>query len=163
MAEATIQNITTSLPGESPFFGDGADGELFTNSSDGRIWVFNPEGSPVELGGGCVEKPIALSLLTGNYLSLDVTDPDNLPIPNTDPTQVTPGTCREMRILIRFAGEPLTSFSTYFDYPVDWGNIGTDPLVQYAQTGANILIELSSFGPQPYWMGRVLWVKTPLA
>jgi hypothetical protein len=161
MPEATIQNLSTSLQGESPFFGDGAEGEIATNFTDGRIWVFDSDGSPVELGGSCVEKPINLSLLSGNYLSLDITDPDNLPIPNTDSSLISPGSYREMRILLRFSGEPLTTFSTYFDYPVDWGDGIADPISQFSSTGAIILIELSSFGPQPYWIGRVLWVKTP--
>jgi hypothetical protein len=161
MPEATIQNLTTALPGETPFFGDGAEGEITTNSSDGRIWVFNEEGLPVELGGSCSEKPIGFSLVSGNYLDLDITDPDNLPIPNTDPTSISPGFYKEKRILLRFSGEPLTTFSAYFDYPVEWGDNLQDPISQYSVTGASILIELSSFGPQPYWMGRLLWVKTP--
>ena len=49
--EATVQTLTTSLPGEEPFIGDGAEGELITNSTDGRMWVADVTGNPIELGG----------------------------------------------------------------------------------------------------------------
>lgn len=159
MSEATIKNLTTPLPNEEPFLGDGEGGEIVTNTSDGRAWVFDQTGFPVELGGACVNKPVNSNLFSGNYLEIDITNPDNLPIPNTDPLQVRPGTCREIRILIRYVGDPLTTFSTYFDYEVDWGAGISDPLVEYAETGSEILVELSTFGPRPAWMGRVLWVK----
>jgi hypothetical protein len=159
MAEATIQNLSTPLPNEEPFIGDGSEGEIVTNTADARVWVFDPEGFPVELGGACVNKPISGNLFSGNYLDLDVTNPDNLPIPNTDPLQVRAGSYREIRILIRFVGQPLTTFSTYFDYPVDWGSETPDPLSEYSITGSVILVELSAFGPQPAWMGRILWVR----
>jgi hypothetical protein len=157
MAEASIQNLSTPLANEEPFLGDGDEGEIVTNTADGRAWVFDQSGFPVELGGACVNKPIAGNLFAGNYLELDITDPDNLPIPNTDPLQVRPGNYREIRILARFVGEPLTTFSAYFDYPVDWAS--GNSLDDYAETGAEVLIELSSFGPRPAWIARVLWAK----
>jgi hypothetical protein len=161
MAEATIRNLSTPLPNEEPFLGDGEEGEIVTNTADARAWVFDQTGFPVELGGACVNKPVNSNLFVGNYLELDITNPDNLPVPNTDPLQVRAGSYREIRILLRYVGEPLTTFSTYFDYPVDWGTLVQDPLEEYAEAGAEILIELSSFGPRPAWMARVLWVKVP--
>lgn len=159
MAEATIKNLSSPLPGEEPFIGDGGEGELITNTSDARAWVFDQTGFPVELGGACVNKPVNGNLFTGNYLEIDITNPDNLPIPNTDPLRVRPGVCREIRILIKYIGIPLTTFSTYFDYEVEWGGGIPDPLEEYAELGNEILIELSTFGPRPAWIGRVLWVK----
>jgi hypothetical protein len=162
MAEATIRNLSTPLPNEEPFLGDGEEGEIITNTADARAWVFDQTGFPVELGGACVNKPVNSNLFVGNYLELDITNPDNLPVPNTDPLQVRAGSYREIRVLLRYVGEPLTTFSTYFDYPVDWGTGVQDPLEEYAESGAEILIELSSFGPRPAWMARVLWVKLPV-
>lgn len=157
--EATIQTLTTSLPGEEPFIGDGLDGELISNTSDGRIWVTDPDGNPIELGGSCVNKPINSNLFSGNYLELDVTNPDNLPIPVPNPSDNLPGFYRELRILLRFVGVPQNNLTAYFDYPVDWGS-GSTPS-SYAQTGAEVLVELCSFGPRPSWIGRVIWNKIP--
>jgi hypothetical protein len=159
MAEATIQNLSTPLPNEEPFIGDGSRGEIVTNTADARVWVFDPEGFPVELGGACVNKPINTNLFTGNYLDLDITNPDNLPVPNPDPLQVRESTYREIRILLRIVGEPLTTFAAYFDFPVDWGDENQNPIEEYDTPGSVILIELSAFGPQPAWMARVLWAK----
>jgi len=118
--EATIQILGTPLPGEEPFIGDVEDSELVANSSDGRLWVGNNSGNPIELGGSCVNKPINGNLFSGNYLDLDVTNPDNMPIPIPDPNKVTTGFYRELRILLRFVGDPLDTLTTYFDYDVDW-------------------------------------------
>jgi len=79
--EATVQILSTPLPGEEPFIGDAEESELIANSSDGRLWIGNVSGNPVELGGSCVNKPINGNLFSGNYLDLDVTNPDNMPIP----------------------------------------------------------------------------------
>jgi hypothetical protein len=174
--EATVQTLTTSLPNEEPFIGDGAEGELVTNTADGRIWVADVAGNPIELGGACVNRPINGNLFAGNYLDLDVTNPDNLPVPVPDPNNIPAGFYREIRILMRFVGTPLETFATYFDYDVDWGdktfwtrNSGTwgglpvqsdSPLDFFTSTGSIALIELSSFGPQPAWMGRVVWGRT---
>jgi hypothetical protein len=154
--EATLQVLATSLPGEEPFIGDGLESELVANTSDGRIWSFDRTGTPVELGGACVNRPINSNLYSGNYLDLDVTNPDNLPIPVPNPGEVPPGFYREIRILLKFVGVPLT-FTTYFDYEVDWG-AGVNPST-YANTGALVLVELFSFGPSPKWMGRVVWYR----
>ena len=175
--EATVQTLTTSLPGEEPFIGDGAEGELITNTTDGRIWAADVTGNPIELGGACVNKPINTNLYSGNYLDIDVTNPDNLPIPVPDPISIPAGFCREIRILMRFVGNPLQTFSTYFDYDVNWGERATwpipvsddegnynlnanNPVDVYARNGSLILVELSAFGPSPSWMGRVIWADT---
>lgn len=152
--EATLQVLSTSLPGEEPFIGDGLESELVANTSDGRAWIFDQSGTPIELGGACVYKPINSNLYSGNYLDLDVTNPDNLPIPVPNPSEVVPGFYREIRILLKFVGVPLT-FTTYFDYDVDWGE-GADPAT-YANSGALVLVELFCFGPSPKWLGRVVW------
>lgn len=156
--EATVQTLTTSLPGEEPFIGDAAEGELVTNTADGRAWVADASGNPIELGGSCINKPINANLFAGNYLDLDITNPDNLPVPVPNPNDVSAGFYREIRILLRFVGTPLQSFTTYFDYDVDWGSAGADPST-YAETGALVLVELCAFGPSPKWLGRVLWYR----
>ncbi len=170
MAEATLQNLTTSLPGEEPFIGDLDEGEVCVNVADGRIWAGDSIGTPVELGGAVKNSPMG-ALLTSNYLEVDVTNADNLPIANTNPLNIPSGFYREERILLRFTQNPLENFSTYFDYPVNWGDeilwnpasVATDtdnPIDFYKAQGRIILVELSSFGPNAYWMGRLLWVNS---
>ena len=157
--EATVQTLTTSLPSEEPFIGDGAEGELITNTADGRVWVADVSGNPIELGGSCVNKPINANLFAGNYLDLDVTNPDNLPVPVPNPNDIPAGFYREIRILLRFVGNPLP-LVTYFDYDVDWAE-GIDPST-YAKSGALILVELSAFGPSPKWLGKIVWIRDQL-
>ena len=180
MAEATFQQLTTLLPGEEPFIGDLDEGEICINSADGRIWAGDSIGSPIELGGAVKNRPIG-ALLTSNYLEVDMSSSDNLPIANTNPLDVPPGFYREQRILLKFPQIELNNFSTYFDYPVNWGSDaiwkayssgltwgGTDlidpnadnPIDFYRALGRIILIELSSFGPSSSWMGRILWVNS---
>lgn len=181
MAEATQQQITTSLPGEEPFIGDLDEGEICVNVADGRIWSGDSIGTPVELGGAVKNRPMG-SLLTSNYLDVDVTLADNLPIANTNPLDIPPGFCREQRIFLRFTQTPLQNFQTYFDYPVNWGvdaswKFGTsvitwggdsdqldfeadNPIDFYRAQGRKILVELSSFGPSTEWIGRLLWVSS---
>lgn len=163
MSEATVQVLGTPLTNEEPFVGDGSENELVVNTADGRIWAFDQTQTPVELGGACVNKPIGSNLFSSNYIELDITNPDNLPIPLPDPLSVQPGTYREVRILIRFVGEPLETFTAYFDFDVDWGDAEyiTDPISDRAVTGAVILVELCRFGPATAWMGSVLWSTTP--
>lgn len=163
MSEATVQILGTPLTNEEPFIGDGAENELAVNTADGRLWVFDPAGNPVELGGACVNKPVGGNLFVSNYLELDVTNPDNLPIPLPDPLNTPPGIYRELRILLRFVGAPLESFTAYFDYEVDWGDVEyvDDPVTDKAEAGAVLLVELSRFGPASTWMGRLIWSSTP--
>lgn len=170
MAEALYQTSTSSLSGEEPFINDGLEGELFTNTANARIWVVDPAGVPLELGGAVKNKPID-SLVVANYLSIDVSNTINLPIANTDPMSVPSGFYREYRILLNFNGTPLSlAYSQYFDYPVNWGlkslwdntnttNSYTNPIDLYKAENRSILVELSSFGPQSQWTGRVLWVN----
>ena len=181
MAEATQQQITTSLPGEEPFIGDLDEGEICVNVADGRIWSGDSIGTPVELGGAVKNSPMG-SLLSSNYLDVDVTSADNLPIANTNPLDIPPGFYREQRIFLRFTQTPLQNFQTYFDYPVNWGvdaswKFGTsvitwggdsdqldfeadNPIDFYRAQGRKILVELSSFGPSAEWIGRLLWVSS---
>lgn len=181
MAEATHQQITTSLPGEEPFIGDLDEGEICVNVADGRIWSGDSIGTPIELGGAVKNSPMG-SLLTSNYLDVDVTSADNLPIANTNPLDILPGFYREQRIFLRFTQTPLQNFQTYFDYPVNWGvdaswKFGTsvvtwggdsdqlnfqadNPIDFYKAQGRKILVELSSFGPSAEWVGRLLWVSS---
>lgn len=176
MAEATHQQITTSLPGEEPFIGDLDDGQLCVNTTDGRIWSGDPVGTPVELGGAVKNHPIG-PLLYSNYLDIDVTSADSLPIPNTNPLDIPAGFYRETRLLLRFAGTFIETFQSYFDYPVNWGFENTwkfgankttpgvfdhdadNPIDFYKATGRKLLVELSAFGPSAEWTGRVLWVN----
>lgn len=181
MSQASIQLLSTSLTGEEPFIGDLFEGEAVVNVADGRVWAGDPLGNPVELGGAVKNKPIG-SLIKSNYLSLDVTDPNNLPIANTNPMDVPEGFYRENKILLKFSQTPPEGFYTYFDYEVKWGEksfwypdfseftwggnsdlINQDadnPIDLYKTQGRQILIELSTFGPNTYWMGRVLWINT---
>lgn len=180
MAEATFQHLSTLLPGEEPFIGDLEEGEVCINVADARIWAGDSIGTPVELGGAVKNCPIG-SLLTSNYLDVDLTSPDNLPISNTNPMDIPSGFYREQRILVRFPQVLQTNFSAYFDYAVDWGyedtwksrpsgftwganedldSTATNPIDFYRAPGRIILVELSSFGPNNYWMGRVLWVSS---
>ena len=181
MAEATHQQITTPLPGEEPFIGDLSEGEICINVADGRIWSGDGIGTPIELGGAVKSLPMG-SLLFSNYLDVDVTSADNLPIANTNPLDVPPGFYREHRIFLRFTQTPLQNFQTYFDYPINWGveagwKFGTsvitwggdvdqlnfqanNPIDFYKAQGRKILVELSSFGPAAAWIGRLLWVSS---
>lgn len=161
MAEATIQLISTSLPGEEPFIGDLDESEVCINVADGRIWAGDSLSTPIELGGAVKNKPIG-ALISSNYLDIEVTSPDNLPIPNTDPLLVPPGYYREHRVLLRFTQNLQQNFSAYFDFPVDWGIewTTTNPIDTYKGQGRQILIELSAFGPSTKWIGRLLWVSS---
>jgi len=170
MAEALYQTSTTSLSGEEPFIGDGFDGEISTNTADGRAWVFDPAGTPVGLGGAVKARPIG-NLFVSNYADIDVTQPVNLPIANPDPTLISPGIYSEVRILMRFSQTPLSiSYAEYFDFPVNWGlkslwdprnqSTNSNPIDFYKAVGRSILIELSSFGPNQNWTGRILWVSS---
>ena len=157
--EAAVQSLSSPIPGEEPFIGDGLENEAVFNSADGRMWIFNSERVPIELGGACVNKPINQNLFSGNYLDLDVTNPDNLPIPIPDPQNIEPGYYREIRILMRFVGTPSQTLVTYFDYDVDWG-VGSEPS-DYTESGTVLLVELCSFGPSPKWLGRIVWRTFP--
>ena len=180
MAEATLQLITTSLPGEEPFIGDLDEGEVCINTADGRMWAGDSISTPIEIGGAVKNSPMG-PLLISNYLDVEVTQPDNLPIANTNPLDIPSGFYREHRIFLRFTQNPLLNFSAYFDYPVNWGveaswKFGTstitwggdadlldfsasNPIDFYKGQGRKILIELSSFGPSAEWIGRLLWVS----
>jgi hypothetical protein len=169
MSEATIKLISTPVPGEEPFIGDLSEGEIFTNTADGRAWVGDSTSTPIELGGSVKNKPVG-SLLTSNYTDVELTSADNLPVPNTNPLNVPIGFYSENRILLRFTQNLIQNFSSYFDYPVNWGEeslwkpTGTsvsirNPIDLYKAKGRRILIELSSFGPSTEWIGRVLWVS----
>lgn len=160
MAEATLQLITTSLPGEEPFIGDLDEGEVCINTADGRMWAGDSISTPIEIGGAVKSSPMG-PLLISNYLDVEVTQPDNLPIANTNPLDIPSGFYREHRIFLRFTQNPLLNFSAYFDYPIDWGKDWqeTNPIDFYKGQGRKILIELSSFGPSAEWIGRLLWVS----
>jgi len=169
MPEATIQSLTTNLPNEEPFIGDGDSGEIATNQADGRVWVFDESTEPVELGGACVRIPLGSNLYASNHLDLDVTNPENLPIPVPNPLSTPDRTVRTFRILMRFVQQPLTSFASYFDYEVDWGNPSLwnpdntpnvdNPIDLYASLGSSVLVEMTSYGPMPKWLGRVIWAE----
>ena len=169
MSEATYQAPTTRLPNEEPFIGDGEEGEIITNQVDGRFWVFDESAVPVELGGACINIPLGSNLYASNHLDLDVTNPENLPIPVPNPLETPTRTVRIFRVLLRFVQQPLTTFSAYFDYEVDWGNEslwnpddvpGVDnPIDLYASLGSSVLVEMTSYGPMPKWMGRVIWAE----
>lgn len=171
--EASVQFSSTPLRGEEPFIGDLAEGEPLVNTSDGRFWVGGSNGVPVELGGAAKDRPMG-DLYTSNYYEVDLSSPDNLPIANTDPLLIPPGIYREARILIKFSETPQVGFQSYFDFVVDWGlesnwkihqeniynDIAENPIDYYKDQGRVILVELSSFGPNPSWKGRVLWVNS---
>ena len=183
MSQASIQILTSNVVGEEPFIGDLDEGELFGNNADGRLWMGDSAGSPIEVGGAVKNKP-AGSLRVSNYLSVDLSQSDNLPVANTNPLLVPEGFYRELRLLVSFSQAPVTNTTTYFDYPIDWGEknswfifssgvtwgsnaISADanadnPIDAYKAEGRKILIELSSFGPSDKWMGRLLWINSLL-
>lgn len=171
--EATVQFNSTPLRGEEPFIGDLAEGEPLVNISDGRFWVGGLGGIPIELGGSAKNRPTG-DLYTSNYYEVDLSSPDNLPIANTDPTLIPSGNYREARVLIKFSETPQVGFQSYFDYEVDWGlesnwkihpvgtyeDVADNPIDYYKAKGRVIMVELSSFGPNTSWKGRVLWVNS---
>ena len=157
MSQASFQILTSNVVGEEPFIGDLEEGEIYCNSADGRAWAGDSVGSPIELGGAVKNKPIG-SLRFSNYLSVDLAQPENLPVPNTNPLSVPNGFYREVRILFTFSTQPVSNVTTYFDYTVNWGN-AVDPIDTNSGSGKKILVELSSFGPSPEWMGRLLWIS----
>ena len=180
MSQASIQILTSNVVGEEPFIGDLGEGELFGNNADGRVWLGDSVGSPIELGGAVKNKPMG-SLRSSNYLSVDLAQSDNLPVPNTNPLSVPEGFYRELRILLTFSTDPVSNVTTYFDYPVNWGEKNTwfifssgitwgyggiaidesadNPIDAYKASGRKMLVELSSFGPSSEWMGRLLWIN----
>lgn len=179
MSQASIQILTSNLAGEEPFIGDLDEGELFGNNADGRVWMGDAIGSPIELGGAVKNKPIG-PLRSSNYLLIDVSDSNNLPISNTNPLQIPVGFYREVRILITFSQDPVSNV-VYFDYPVNWGSkdswyiqsngftwgqglVAVDdnadnPIDAYRAKDRQMMVELSSFGPNDSWMGRLLWIN----
>ena len=90
MSQASIQILTSNVVGEEPFIGDLSEGELFSNNTDGRIWVGDSIGSPIELGGAVKNSPMG-SLRFNNFLEVEVSNPDNLPISNTNPLLIPEG------------------------------------------------------------------------
>lgn len=179
MSQASVQILTSNIVGEEPFIGDLDEGELFGNNADGRVWIGDSVGSPIEIGGAVKNHPMG-SLRNANYLLIDVSNPDNLPISNTNPLLIPEGFYREARILITFPQEPVANV-VYFDYPVEWGakdswyirstgvtwgkglvavdEDADNPIDAYRGQGRQIMIELSSFGPNNSWMGRLLWIN----
>lgn len=171
MAEALITPNYARTPGEEPFIGDLSPGEEFYNFSDGRLWVGDDDRTPIEVGGNCKNKPLGPASFC-SYVAVDLTDPANLPISNTNPQSIPNGFYREIRFLLQFKQNPLTNISAYFDYPVDWGDpaawnsfglpsvpSATNPIDRFKRQGRKILLELSSFGPSVSWTGRLLWVN----
>lgn len=170
MPEGTFQSLSTPLSGEQPFNGDLLNGELATNTADGRLWVGNSANNPVELGGAAKNKPIG-SPYTSNYVEVDLSFAYNLPISNTDPTLIPVGIYQEARYVLKFPTnlETLSTFTSYFDYPVVWGlksmwdpassSTYNNPIDHYKKANQVLVIELSSFGPSTEWMGRLLWAK----
>ncbi len=180
MSQASIQILSSNVVGEEPFIGDLDEGELLVNNADGRIWAGDSIGSPVELGGSVKNNPMG-ALRFSNFIRVDVSNPDNLPISNTNPLQIPEGYYREMRILITFPQDPVSNV-VYFDYPIDWGakdawfikssgitwgqglvavdENADNPIDAYRAQGRQIMMELSSFGPADSWMGRLLWINS---
>ncbi len=164
MSQASIQILSSNVIGEEPFIGDLDEGELLVNNADGRIWAGDSIGSPVELGGSVKNNPMG-PLRFSNFIRVDVSNPDNLPISNTNPLQIPEGYYREMRILITFPQDPVSNV-VYFDYPIDWGAkdawfikssgitwgqglVAVDedagnPIDAYRAQGRQIMMELSS-------------------
>ena len=179
MSQASIQILTSNITGEEPFIGDLDEGELFANNADGRVWMGDSIGSPIEVGGAVKDRPMG-PLRLANYLSVDVSNAENLPISNTNPLLIPQGFYREARVLITFPQDPVSNV-VYFDYPVDWGNPNTwtlrsagvtwgeglenfdenadNPIDAYRAKNRKMMVELSSFGPNDSWMGRLLWIN----
>lgn len=170
MAEGTFQLLNTPLSGEQPFGGDLLEGELLVNTADGRVWAGDSINNPIELGGAVKNKPIGDPFFS-NYTEIDLSNPANLPIPNPDPTLIPSGVYQESRYILKFPTNisTLSSFTTYFDYNINWGlksmwdptssSTKNNPIDHYKRNNQVLVIELSSFGSGNEWMGRLLWAK----
>ena len=151
MSEISLSILNTGISGEEPFSGDLKEGELAGNSSDGRLWIGDPFGNPVEIGGSVKSAPMGVDL---NYFVMDFSNSSNLPIPIPDPSQVEENSYRSIRILAIFnANSP---GNIYFDYPINWG-IDQDPFAESIPSGKIYCIELFRFGPDSEWYGKVIW------
>jgi hypothetical protein len=170
MASGTIQALSTPLSGEQPFIGDLLEGELVVNTADGRAWVGDAIGSPIELGGAAKNKPIGISF-SSNYIDVDLTNPLNLPISNSNPAVIPNGFYQEARFILRFPSNlsVLSTSTPYFDYSINWGlksmwdptstSTSNNPIDHYKRANQVLVVELSSFGPSTEWMGRLIWAK----
>jgi hypothetical protein len=170
MTLGTFQTLSTPLSGEQPFIGDLLEGELATNTADGRAWVGDAIGSPIELGGAAKNKPMGSSF-SSNYVEVDLSNPLTLPISNSNPAVIPPGFYQEMKFILRFPSDlsVLTPSTPYFDYDINWGlksmwdptstSTSNNPIDHYKRTNQVLVIELSSFGPSTEWIGRLIWAK----
>ena len=148
MSQASIQILSTNVVGEEPFIGDLDEGELFVNNADGRVWVGDSIGSPIELGGATKNSPMG-ALRFSNYLKVDVSNPENLPVSNTNPLVIPEGYYREMRILITFPQDPVSNI-VYFDYPIDWGEKDSWFIKSSGITWGSGLVAVDENCRQPY-------------
>lgn len=151
MSEISLSILNTGISGEEPFSGDLIEGELAANSSDGRIWIGDSFGNPVELGGNVKSAPMGVDL---NYFAIDFSDANNLPIPIPDPKEVEPNCYRSIRILAIYNSD--SPGNVYFDYPINWG-IDGDPFAEANEAGKLYCIELFRFGPDTEWFGKIIW------
>lgn len=170
MPEGTFQVLSTPLSGEQPFNGDLLEGEIAVNTVDGRIWTGDPNSFPVELGGAVKNRPVGTSYVS-NYVEVDLSFAYNLPISNLDPSLIPVGFYQECRYILKFPTDisMVSSFTSYFDYPINWGLKSIwdptqsatydNPIDRYKKENQVLVIELSSFGPSNEWMGRLLWAK----
>lgn len=170
MPEASYEFLTLNRESDAPLIGELREGEVTINIVDGRIWVGDEFSNPVELGGNCHESIISNGLRS-NYISVEVISADIFPIDIPDPNLVSPGTYREISLLMIYPSE-YTQFTqtpqTFFKYPIIWNDSDydrTDPQnplspPQYiGSAGVKVLYKLFAFGQQTSWYGKIAWIN----
>lgn len=170
MPEASYEFLTLNRESDSPLIGELREGEVTINIVDGRIWVGDEFSNPVELGGNAHESIISNGSRS-NYISVEVSSSDIFPIDIPNPNSITPGTYRELSLLMIYPSEyapPETPPQTYFKYPILWDDSDydlTDPQTplsppQYVgAAGVKVLYKLFTFGQQTSWYGKIAWIN----
>lgn len=168
MPEATLQHLTTNIPGVEPTIGDALYGELVINTSEGRIWVGDENRIPIEIGGAVKNYPMGDPNYC-NYTEVIISSSEDLPIRTYDPREVPSGFYRKAIYLVEMQSADV---NVTFDHNINWGEnpnyyhnltpinpSASNPLDAFKTIGRKYLIELSSFGPAPELIGRLLWMN----
>ena len=166
MAEASYEFLTLNRESDHPLIGELREGEVTINVVDGRLWVGDEFSNPVELGGNAHERIISNSSRS-NYISVEVSGADVFPVEIPDPNEITPGTYRELFILMTYLGTyvaPNTPPQAYFTNSILWdsGDYNEEdktPPEYVAAANVKILYKLFSFGPQTTWYGKIAWIN----
>lgn len=171
--ESVIQFLSLNLPYDVPLPGELLNSEVALNISNGRMWSGTQDGI-IELGDAR-EKHMGPSEFN-NFSYYEINSLEDFPIILFNPGEIDSNIYRSITIAIKYTAEDLIipSANQIFNYPVEWGEWGyfnsgglyeknTDvenhPLKQYYAPGNILVFKLFSFGPSPYWMANVVFVK----